>query len=172
MLRMRGAPAAPLKAAAQPRARRAIASRASRGGAVCYTARAATSSKRVYPSHVLMRLSPCAQEWILDKPRQEPYRAKEETTAAKEGPAPAAPSGEPAQAPPVGSSTDRRVTAAELHGTQEREDVPHNKVQPLDISAVRPAHRCVVHRGGARRARRRRPLALRQAAQTRRRCRS
>ena len=75
---------------------------------------------------------------MLDAPRREPYRAKEETTEVKAGPAPQAPSGAPAETPPPSSASDRRITAEELHDMRGRESQPHSpKTQPLDISAVR-----------------------------------
>jgi hypothetical protein len=59
------------------------------------------------------------------------------TTEEKAGPAPEAPAGAAAEAPPPsGSRTDRRATQRELHGTEGREELPHNNTQPLDISAV------------------------------------
>jgi hypothetical protein len=81
---------------------------------------------------------------VLDAPRRNPYRAVEETTEAKEGPAPSAPSGDPAQStPPAGSGVDRRVTGQDLHGKEA--ELPPTNTQPLDISAVRRAacaHAC------------------------------
>ena len=101
------------------------------------------------------------QEWVLDAPRRMPYRAVEETTKEKAGPAPEAPAGAAAEAPPpsAGSRTDRRATQRELHGTEGREELPHGNTQTLDISAVRFLSRGRLCRMPAQHARRKKCIA-------------